>query len=332
MTYNKKQQSYRKGTSRRRSSFLGSLLKVLLPFVLLVAAGVFVAMNLGWESFLFPQYKTELNEHIVEEIEKEVIVKTEKSNEKIYKQDDIIPYFPGCENIGKDIYDKWRCSIEKAKGFIYDNLEYPATYIGKGGGVVHIRFVVDKEGNVINPEIYQASNGFEDAVLKAFKKMPRWIPATNAGVPVNAERILLIHIDEKQYIISDKSEPLKSDDGYFIVPEKMAYFTKCEDVTDGEKHVCNKKYISHYVNPKIYGGMSISLYKNDTTKSDSYLKFIVNKEGNITNIRTKCGNEEGNELAKVRVKNIPQFIPAQHQGKSVNVEFVFPCRTGYAEY
>jgi len=253
------------------------------------------------------------------------VTETEISDEKIYKEDDVIPYFPGCENISEDIYGKWRCSLEKAKSFIYENLEYPGASVGKGGDVVAIYFVVDKKGHVVNPEINYDSNGLGNAVIKALQKMPRWIPATKEGAPVHAKRYLPIRIDERQYIVSDKSEPLKSGDGYFIVPQKMAYFTACEGMTDGEKYICNKRYINQYVNSRIYGGNNVSVYTDVATNNSKYLKFQVNKEGNITNIRAQCGGETENKLVKNKLKNMPQWIPAQHNGKSVSVELVFSC-------
>jgi len=225
MTYNKKQQSYKKGKgiSRRRSSFMGSLLKVLLPFVL-TGIGIFLTMNLGLESFLFTQNKTELNENIVEEIntEKEEIIEMEEEIE------------------------------------------------------------VDEE----------------------------------------------VEFDEKQYIVSDALEPIKSSDGNFINPEKIAYFVRCEDMTDKDRRLCNEGFLSQYVNSRIpHQGSVISLNRIDTLENWS-LRFMVDKEGNITNIKAECGQEHENKLVENRLKNMQPWIPAQHNGKPVNVEFVFPCRIG----
>ena len=317
MTYNKRQKPYikGKGTSRRRSSFVGSLLKVSLPLVLLTGVLMFAKMNL--------------------EAERKAISKTSEpkiSGKKIHRQADVMPYFPDREHVeNKD--RSQHSSIRNAKGFIYDNLEYPIEYIGKGGGKVNISFVVDKEGNVVNPEILHDSNGFGDAVMKALQAMPPWIPGKKAGVPVDFVRHLYVDIDERQYLVTDTSKPLKSDAGNFIIPEKMAYITKCEGMTDGNKQVCNKQYIRQHISPGIYGGSTISLNRSDNIKdSSTYLKFMVNKEGNITKIKAECGNEDKNKIVESRLKNMPQWIPAQHNGKPVNVELVFSCRIGYPGY
>lgn len=331
MTYNKRQKSYikGKGNSRRRSSFLGSLMKVLLPFVLMTGVGVFVAMNLGLESFLFPQNKTELNENIVEEIKKETNTKAEEvtkieSNEKIYQRVDEKPAFPGCEDIEHE--DKKRhCSVNKVRSFIYNNLEYPVEYIGKGGGMLTICFVVDKNGNVVDSGVYKDPNGLGDIVLKALPMMPRWIPGKRAGIPVNTEMYLTIDVDERQYIVSDSYEPLKSDDGNLIAPMEMAYFVGCEGMTNGEKEMCNKRHIVK--RRSIFANDHVSLSRNYYMRADHpTLTFVVTKKGNITNIKAGCREERYNKFLEDKLRNM-QWIPARYKGKPVNVELFFPCGT-----
>ncbi len=323
MPYNKKRKSYKKGRGRyyRRSSSLENMLKILIPIVFLVNVGMFVAVNL--ESLPFTINKNQLNE----EIEKETNTKTEEmttieSDEKIYQSVDEKPAFPGCEDIEHED-KKWHCSVNKARSFIYDNLEYPAAYIGKGGGMVHVRFVVDKDGNVVNPEIYKDPNGLGDIVLKTFPMMPHWIPGKRAGVAVNTEMFLTIDVDERQYIVSDKYEPLKSGDGNLITPKEMAYFVACEGMTNGEKEMCNKRHIVK--RRSIFANDHVSLSRNYYMSADyNTLTFVVTKEGKITNIEAGCFKEDYNIFLENRLKNM-QWIPARYKGEPVNVELFFPC-------
>jgi len=224
MTYNKRHKSYKKGKgrSRRRSSFLGSLMKVLLSFVLLAGVGVFVAMNLGLESFPFTINNTGSNENIVEEIEEEINTDVEE--------------------------------------------------------------VID-----VDEEIKVVEN---------------------------------MEFDEKQYIVSDTSEPLKSDDGNFISPQEMAYFTTCEGMTDKEKQLCNKRYISQYANSRIYHAGGVSLDRRDTPGNWS-LRFMVDKEGNVTNIEAQCEQERENKIVESKLKNMPPWTPAQHNGKTSQCRISF---------
>jgi len=313
MTYNKRQKPYikGKGTPRRRSSFVGSLLKVLLPLVLLTSALMCADMNL--------------------EAERKTIPKTSEpkiSDKKIHRHVEVMPHFPDCENINYTEHERKECTREKVNDFIYNNLEYPVEYIGKGGGTVVINFVVDKEGNIVNPEIFHDKSSFGDAVMKTFKTMPRWIPGKHMGVPVDVEEYIRIDIDEKQYLVSDTAEPLKSDDGNFIAAEKMAYFTDCKGMTDAYKEACNKKYIVQYVNSKLLNSNTIEIKRGGGPigSCHRYLSFVIDKEGNITNIKAQCRQENActNEYVQNALKGMPKWIPAQHNGKSVDVELIFP--------
>lgn len=328
MTYNKKHKSYKTGrsTSRRRSSSDGNLLRALPTFILLVSGVVVVGLNLGLKSFLFPQNKTELNESIVEGINTEVEEVTKvRSDEKIYQRVDEKPAFPSCEDIEHEDKKK-HCSVNKVRSFIYNNFEYPAEYIGKGGGILTICFVIDKNGNVVDPGVYKDPNNLGDIVLKALPMMPPWIPGKRAGVPVNTEMYLTIDVDERQYIVSDSYDPLKSDDGNLIAPMEMAYFVGCEGMTNGEKEMCNKRHITKKKH-NIYGSDHVSLFRNYYMRADHpTLTFVVTKQGNIANIKAGCREESYNKFLEDKLRNM-QWIPARYKGKPINVELFFPCGT-----
>jgi len=230
------------------------------------------------------------------------LTETEISDEKIYQRVDEKPAFPGCEHIEHED-KKWHCSVNKARSFIYNNLEYPAEYIGKGGGMLTICFVVDKKGNVIDSGIYKDPNGLGHIVLKTLPMMPRWIPGKRAGVPVNTERSLTIDVDERQYIVSDSYEPLKSGNGNLIAPAEMAYFVECEGMTKGEKEMCNKRYIAKK-KPSIFGSNFNSISRNYYMRTDyPTLTFVVTKEGNITNIKAGCSDKSYSKFLENKLRS-----------------------------
>lgn len=205
MTYNKKQQSYRKGkgTSRIYSSSFGSLLKVLLPFVLLAGVGVFVVMNLGLESFLFTQNKMELNENIIEEIEEVIEIEKEieideevKSDEEVFTIVQEMPRFPGCEDLDISNDEKKKCAEKKMLEFIYQNIKIPEVAKGKYfGDLIVVSFIVDKEGYVLEPKILRGEvEAMNEEALNLVKSMPRWISGKQRGKPVNVQFNLPIRI------------------------------------------------------------------------------------------------------------------------------------------
>jgi len=97
---------------------------------------------------------------------------------------DEMPRFSGCEN--KKPKKRKSCADLEMLKFIYKNMKYPQeARKARIQGRVMIRFIVDEQGNVIMPEIFQGiGGGCGPAALSIFTKMPKWIPAMKDGKPV----------------------------------------------------------------------------------------------------------------------------------------------------
>lgn len=70
--------------------------------------------------------------------------------------------------------------------YLADSLRYPKEHaeICYHGRVV-VRMVIDKEGNVVNPEIVRSlAPAYDEEVLRVVRGMPRWIPGRQCGIPV----------------------------------------------------------------------------------------------------------------------------------------------------
>jgi TonB family protein len=84
----------------------------------------------------------------------------------VYNRADKAPEFPGGE--------------AALSTYINKNLTYPQTAIDNGtSGTVHITFIVDEHGKVINPQAMDGKNLGDDLVnqtLKVFSNMPMWTP------------------------------------------------------------------------------------------------------------------------------------------------------------
>ncbi len=70
---------------------------------------------------------------------------------------------------------------------LYKNLRYPAeAYENNIEGKVLVRFVVSKDGSVMNPSIIRSADPeLDKAALDAIKKLPKFIPGKQDGMPVN---------------------------------------------------------------------------------------------------------------------------------------------------
>jgi len=103
----------------------------------------------------------------------------------IYNRADKEPEFPGGQSA--------------LSTYINKNLNYPQTAIDNGtSGTMHVSFVVDEHGKVIDPQAMDGKNLGDDLVnqtLKVFSSMPTWTPGmvhgkkvkTRLSVPVTFE-------------------------------------------------------------------------------------------------------------------------------------------------
>jgi protein TonB len=98
-------------------------------------------------------------------------VKIVKDAHGIYNQAETAPEFPGGHDGLSDYINK--------------NLTYPQTAIDNGiTGTIHISFVVDEHGKVLNPQVTDSknlSNDLNEETLKMFNNMPLWKPGLVRG-------------------------------------------------------------------------------------------------------------------------------------------------------
>jgi periplasmic protein TonB len=98
--------------------------------------------------------------------------KVEPEEEKIYPTAQVMPAFPGGE--------------PALQRFLIRNIRTPE---GSEPGAklrVMMRFVVDKDGNVVDVEVEQSSgNDFDKEVMRVVKKMPQWKPGMQNGKNVS---------------------------------------------------------------------------------------------------------------------------------------------------
>ncbi|MFT4664794.1 MAG: bla regulator protein BlaR1 [Gammaproteobacteria bacterium] len=136
----------------------------------------------------------------IEKVKKEEDPKAPKAitEEELCSEEDIftvvedMPRFPGCEEVA-DMEERKECSRQKMLQFIYMNVKYPKEAQDAGAeGMVVVRFVINKKGEVMNPEILRSKgHGLDEAVLDVVEKMnemeEQWIPGKQRGKQVNVK-------------------------------------------------------------------------------------------------------------------------------------------------
>ncbi len=67
--------------------------------------------------------------------------------------------------------------------------------------------------------------------------------------------------------------------------------------------------------------------KENDIEGTVYVRFVVDKQGNVTNVSVARGSERIlNEAAVKHVKNMPKWEPGKQRGKKVKVQYVVPIR------
>ena len=101
--------------------------------------------------------------------------KPAQTNEKAPGEVEQMPVFPGGEKAFAE--------------FIGKEVKYPEVAKKEGTqGKVYISFLIDKEGNVVNPKIAKGVTlSLDEEALRVIKSMPKWIPGKDKGKNVDVQ-------------------------------------------------------------------------------------------------------------------------------------------------
>ena len=148
-------------------------------------------MKLLLTSFLFLCFLTSYSQETKVEPQ-------DSTNEELIKVVEVMPRFPGCENIAGDVKEKNKCSQEELLKYIYQNLKYPSNARENGvEGMVVLQFVITKEGMVKDIVVKkEVGGGCDEAAVQVVESMnqmeQRWSPGLQDNKPVNISYTLPI--------------------------------------------------------------------------------------------------------------------------------------------
>ena len=214
----------------------------------------------------------------------------EVDEEMIFTTDETQPEFPG--------------GVQALTEYIKNELRYPRNCRkAKIEGRCFVKYTVEENGWLTEIEIIRSSGNKEldKEAVRVIKKMPRWIPGTQCGIPVPVKYILPIRFKLDEH---DKKDALP-------VAEQM---------------------------PEFPGGMSalMEFLKNEIhypkkcrvagVEGRAIIKFVVKKNGKIKKIEVarSSGDEQLDKEAMRVIKKMPKWKPGMHDGKNVNTQFTLP--------
>lgn len=118
-------------------------------------------------------------------------VSSEQKGNDVFKIVEQMPRFPGCEEGTMTNEERKKCAQQKLLEFVYENIHYPeAAKANNITGMVVVKFIVDSEGRVINPEIVRdIGGGCGEEAVRVVKLMNnqniRWVSGKQDGQNVS---------------------------------------------------------------------------------------------------------------------------------------------------
>lgn len=90
--------------------------------------------------------------------------------------------------------------------YLSDNIRYPEEKCIQGRVIVS--FVVDKDGSISNAQVVKSVHpSFDAEALRIINNMPKWIPGTQNGKPVNVKYVVPINFKSSNANSATKEEP-----------------------------------------------------------------------------------------------------------------------------
>ena len=122
---------------------------------------------------------------------------------------------------------------------------------------------------------------------------------------------------------SNMSTPKVSTNGtiHFAVMDKAPLLEGCENVgSSKEQNKCTADKIETFIQKAFSKDIARSL-SNDSANNSVYVRFIVDKQGNVENVGVRTNNSKLKAEVERIIKTLPKFSRGTHQGNTVKVSY-----------
>lgn len=190
--------------------------------------------------------------------------------------------------------------------------KYPEEAVKNGiYRVVSVKFIISKKGSIKKAEIINGiDETYDKAILAVVNMMPPWTPFLKDGVPVEVpfELDILLY----QVSPSEINDAIKGDVALTKKIEQQPQYPG--GITAMQKFLRNKmQYPTAAQIAEIQGTV--------------YIRFVVRSTGKVTDVTVFKGIGEACDKEAVRVvKEMPDWIPGQDNGKAVSVYCTIPIK------
>jgi TonB family protein len=196
--------------------------------------------------------------------------------------------------------------LNKFKKWVQDNLKYPAKAKEKNiSGKVYVQYVVSNTGDVVDVKVVRSVDPLlDEEAMRVVKSSPKWEPASSKGVKVKIQFTMPI------LFANDQQKPAQTNEKAPGKVDQMPVFPGGE------------KAFGEFIGKEVK-------YPEDAKKAGIngkvFIKFVVNKEGNVVNSTIARGVSPSLDNEALRVINkMPKWTPGKQGGKDVDVELTVP--------
>jgi TonB family protein len=222
--------------------------------------------------------------------------------DKKVKACDELPEFNGSRTTG---FPKW----------VESQLRFPEEAVKKGltGGIVKVKFVVNKQGKVQDVSLYKGIDPLLDnIVMKVVASSPDWKPGKYKGKPVDVPLMLPFMFDLETSDAKTGAESHVGEIGQtFLIVEEMPTF-------QGGKINDFRNWVQDNIK---YPAEAKAAKKQGTV----YVSFVIDTLGNPVNINLVRGSDPALDAEAIRViKSSPAWQPGKQRSRKVNVSFSIP--------
>ena len=181
-------------------------------------------------------------------------------------------------------------------------------FVGKNlaGTVVHIDDYSDDE-----KEMYNKTSSIENSIFEFL-----------VVIDNNGDRIKFLRTNKNADTYKNNWEYVKGEDVPFAKIEIVPIFPGCEG-TNEELRKCLQEKITAHVSANFNSKLASGLGLEPGIKR-IFVLFIIDKEGNITGVKSRAPHKALEEEAIRVVNSIPQMTPGSYLGENVGVKYSLP--------
>lgn len=163
---------------------------------------------------------------------------------------------------------------------------------------------------------------------------PEVIQVVDDKVVIEDKKIETTETNEKQEVVVVKASAVGEVTGTvdevdvdvpFAVLEDVPLFPGCEKVPRSQQRDCFMEQMNKHIKKNFdYPTRA----KEDGVQGRITVMFVIDKTGNVTNLKIRGLNKKGSELleneAERIIKKLPKFTPGKQRGKAVPVSYAQP--------